>query len=73
MPPVSYRQIAGVSLERLAALSDGIFARRILAYQALYAIGALLSVFSTYLCIGFIFAVQLNAAIAPRIWRLDRF
>jgi hypothetical protein len=24
--PVSYRQIAGVSLERLAALSDGIFA-----------------------------------------------
>jgi len=33
MPPVSYRQIAGVS----------------------------------------IFAVQLNAAIAPRIWRLDRF
>jgi len=24
--PVSYRQIAGVSLDRLAALSDGIFA-----------------------------------------------
>jgi TMEM175 potassium channel family protein len=24
--PVTYRQIAGVSLERLAALSDGIFA-----------------------------------------------
>ena len=24
--PVSYRQTAGVSLERLAALSDGIFA-----------------------------------------------
>jgi uncharacterized membrane protein len=47
--------------------------RRILAYQALYAFGALLSVLSTYLCIAFIFAVQLNAAIAPRIWRLDRF
>jgi uncharacterized membrane protein len=47
--------------------------RRIIAYQALYAFGALLSVFSTYLSIAFIFAVQLNAAIAPRIWRLDRF
>ncbi len=47
--------------------------RRIIAYQALYAFGAVLSVFSTYLSIAFIFAVQLNAAIAPRIWRLDRF
>ena len=47
--------------------------RRIIAYQALYAFGALLSVFSTYLSIGFIVAVQLNAAISPRIWRLDRF
>lgn len=142
--PASYRHIAGVSLERLAALSDGIFAvamtllvlglsvragaalhparplwapgalasehvvniallgallyagaryarrarllkqevtaemtaaseRRIIAYQTLYASGALLSVLSTYLSIGFIFAVQLNAAITPRIWRLDRF
>ena len=47
--------------------------RRIIAYQTLYASGALLSVLSTYLSIGFIFAVQLNAAITPRIWRLDRF
>lgn len=47
--------------------------RRIIAYQALYAFGVLLSVFSTYLSIGFIVAVQLNAAITPRIWRLDRF
>lgn len=47
--------------------------RRIVAYQALYAFGALLSVFSTYLSIGFIFVVQLNAAITPRIWLLDRF
>jgi uncharacterized membrane protein len=47
--------------------------RRIIAYQALYAFGALLSVISTYLSIAFIFAVQLNAAITPRIWRLDRF
>ena len=47
--------------------------RRIFVYQALYAFGVLLSVFSTYLSIGFIFAVQLNAAISPRIWLLDRF
>jgi TMEM175 potassium channel family protein len=47
--------------------------RRIIACQVLYTFGALLSVFSTYLSIGFIFAVQLNAAITPRIWRLDRF
>ncbi len=47
--------------------------RRIIAYQPLYAFGALLSVFSTYLSIGFIFAARLNAAITPRIWRLDRF
>jgi hypothetical protein len=32
-----------------------------------------LSVFTTYLSIGFIFVVQLNAAITPRFWRLDRF
>ena len=36
-------------------------------------LGALLSVISTYLSIGFIIVVQLNAAIAPRFWRLDRF
>jgi uncharacterized membrane protein len=47
--------------------------RRIIAYQALYSFRAVLPVFSTYLSIAFIFAVQLNAAIAPRIWRLDRF
>jgi len=47
--------------------------RRIVVYQALYAVGALLSAASTYASIGFIFAVQLNAAISPRIWPLDRF
>lgn len=47
--------------------------RRIVAYQVLYAFGALLSVFSTYLSIAFILLVQLNAAITPRIWLLDRF
>ena len=47
--------------------------RRIIAYQSLYVVGALLSVFSTDLSVGFTIAVQLRAAIAPRVWRLDRF
>ena len=47
--------------------------RRILVNQVLYAVGALLSLASTYASIGFILAVQLNSAISPRIWPLDRF
>jgi TMEM175 potassium channel family protein len=47
--------------------------RRIVVYQALYAVGALLSFVSTYASIGFIIAVQLNAAITPRFWILGRF
>lgn len=47
--------------------------RRIVVYQALYVVGALLCVVSTYASIGFIVLVQLNAAITPRIWPLDRF
>ena len=41
--------------------------RRILIAQGLYALGATLCVFSTYWSIGFIVAVQLNYAIAPRL------
>ncbi len=47
--------------------------RRIVIYQALYAFGALLCVFSTYLSIAFIVLLQLNSIIAPRIRLLDRF
>ncbi len=43
--------------------------RRIVIGQSLYAFGALLCVFSTYWSIAFIVLVQLNYAIAPRIWR----
>jgi uncharacterized membrane protein len=42
---------------------------RILFAQSLYALGAALCVFSTYLSIGFIVLVQLNYAIAPRYRR----
>jgi uncharacterized membrane protein len=42
--------------------------RRIVVAQALYACGALLCVFNTYWSIGFIVLVQLNYAIAPKIF-----
>ncbi len=45
---------------------------RIMIGQALYAFGALLCFFSTYWSIGFIVAVQVNYAAAPRIPRLFR-
>jgi len=41
--------------------------RRIVIAQALYAVGALLCVVSTYWSIAFIVLVQLNYAIAPRL------
>ena len=42
--------------------------RRILVGQGLYAFGALLCIFNTYWSIAFIVLVQLNYAIAPRLW-----
>ncbi len=42
--------------------------RRIQIAQALYAFVALLCVISTYVSIGFIVLVQLNYAVAPRLW-----
>jgi uncharacterized membrane protein len=47
--------------------------RRILVGQALYAFGALLCFINVYWSIGFIVAVQLNFALAPRLrglWRI---
>ena len=46
--------------------------RRILVGQGLYAFGALLCLYSTYLSIAWIVLVQLNYAIAPRLRGLDR-
>jgi uncharacterized membrane protein len=46
--------------------------RRIVIAQALYGVGALLCVVSTYASIAFIVLVQLNYAIAPRIRPLYR-
>jgi uncharacterized membrane protein len=42
--------------------------RRIVIAQTLYALGAALCFFNNYWSIGFIVLVQLNYAIAPRLW-----
>jgi uncharacterized membrane protein len=68
-----YARRAGLIKQDVTAEMTAASERRIIAYQALYVSVMLLSVFSPYLSIAFIVAVQLNAAIAPRIWRLDRF
>ena len=46
--------------------------RRIVIAQGLYAFGMLLSLVNPAVSIGFIVLVQLNFAIAPRFWILDR-
>lgn len=44
--------------------------RRILIAQSLYAAGAALCFIGTWLSIGLIVLVQLNYAVAPRLWRM---
>ena len=46
--------------------------RRIVVYQGLYALAALACLINTYLAIGLLVTLQLNAVIAPRLWVLDR-
>jgi uncharacterized membrane protein len=50
----------------------GSICRRVLIAQALYAAGAALCVINTWVSIGAIVLVQLNYAIAPRLWRRKR-
>ncbi|WP_433435841.1 TMEM175 family protein [Nonomuraea sp. CA-141351] len=47
--------------------------RRIVIYQALYAVAVALSAINTYVSIVLIVLLQLNSAVAPRIWRLSSF
>lgn len=51
---------------------DPLMTRRIVIAQGLYAFGAALCLLNTYWSIGFIIAVQLNYAVAPRIGILSR-
>jgi uncharacterized membrane protein len=47
--------------------------RRIIMYQALYAVSLAFCVISTYVSIAFLVLLQLNSAIGPRIPLLNRF
>jgi uncharacterized membrane protein len=67
-----YAERAGLVKEGIPAEARAVHLRRIVAYQALYALGVLLCVFSTYASIAFIVLLQLNSAVSPRIPWLDR-
>lgn len=71
---LTYADRQGLIREDAPENIAAIMCRRILIYQALYALGALLCVFNPYLSIGFILLVQLNSVLAPRfLGPLSRF
>jgi uncharacterized membrane protein len=59
--------------EETTAEQGAAFERRIVVVQVLYAISMSLCVINTYVSITGIVLLQLNSAIAPRIFPLDRF
>jgi uncharacterized membrane protein len=65
----SWRYAAGAGLlkDDVSHATSCAIERRILTAQALYALGALLSLWDTLASIGFIFTLQLYYAIAPRL------
>ena len=67
-----YAEHAGVISDETTQEMRMAMARRIVVYQTLYALAALTCLINTYLAIGLLFALQVNAVIAPRIWILDR-
>jgi uncharacterized membrane protein len=62
-----YALRTGLLKEDVSYTASCAIERRILIAQALYALGALFSVWNTLASIGFIFALQLYYAIAPRL------
>jgi hypothetical protein len=67
-----YAEHAALFSDQTTAEMRAALERRIVVYQALYALAALTCLIDTYLAIGLIVALQLNAVISPRIWILDR-
>jgi uncharacterized membrane protein len=67
-----YARRAGLTKDSVDDEMSAATERRIFVAQSLYAFGALLSLFNTYLGIGFILLVQLNYVLAPRIRPLYR-
>ena len=64
-----YALRAGLVNDDIPADVPAAICRRIMIAQALYAVGALLCVISTYWSMAFILLVQLNYALAPRFGR----
>ena len=67
-----YAKRAGLIKDDTNAEMRSAVERRIVIAQILYAVGALLCIFNTYLSIAVIILIQLNYAIAPRIRLLYR-
>jgi len=67
-----YAQRAGLLKEEVTEEIYAAAERRIVYYQAFYAVAVLLCVISTYVSILLLILLQLNSALAPRIGRLDR-
>ena len=67
-----YAEHAGVISEDTTEDMRTAMARRIVVYQGLYALAALTCLINTYLALGLLVALQVNAVVAPRIWILDR-
>jgi hypothetical protein len=67
-----YAEHAGVISEDTTEDMRAAMARRIVVYQGLYALAALTCLINTYVALGLLVALQVNAVVAPRIWILDR-
>jgi uncharacterized membrane protein len=67
-----YAEHAGLISDETTQEMRSAMAQRIVVYQTLYALAAITCLINTYLAIGLLFALQVNAVIAPRIWILDR-
>ena len=70
---LGYAERSGLMKDDTTAEMPAASRRRILVYQALYAVCLLVGVVSTYAGIALLVLLQLNSAIAPRIPPLDRF
>lgn len=68
-----YARHAGLLKEEATADVNSATERRIIIYQAVYAVAVLLCVFNTYVSIILLILMQLNSALAPRIGWLNRF
>jgi uncharacterized membrane protein len=67
-----YADRAGLMSDATTAEMRTALKRRIVVYQALYALAALTCLINTYLAIGLLVLLQLNSVIAPRLGLLDR-